>query len=30
MPLGGWKDPRMVQRYVRLGVEHLRVAINQL
>jgi integrase len=30
MALGGWKDPRMVRRYVRLSVEHLRKAVNQL
>src|SRR5262249_31070870 len=30
MELGGWKDSRMVRRYVRLGVEHLRKAVNQL
>ena len=28
MQLGGWKDPRMVQRYVRLAIEHLRVAVR--
>jgi integrase len=30
MALGGWKDARMVQRYVGLSVEHLRKAVNQL
>jgi integrase len=30
MALGGWKDPRMVRRYVRLSVEHLRRAVNQM
>jgi integrase len=30
MALGGWKDPRMVRRYVGLSVEHLRRAVNQL
>jgi integrase len=30
MALGGWKDPRMVRRYVRLSVEHLRKAVNQV
>jgi integrase len=30
MRLGGWKDPRMVQRYVALSVEHLRKAVNQV
>jgi integrase len=27
MALGGWKDPRMVRRYVALSVEHLRQAV---
>lgn len=30
MALGGWKDPRMVRRYVALSVEHLRKAVNQV
>jgi integrase len=30
MALGGWKDPRMVQRYVGLSVEHLRQAVNRV
>ena len=30
MALGGWKDHRMVRRYVRLSVEHLRKAVNQV
>jgi integrase len=30
MALGGWKDPRMVRRYVGLAVEHLRKAVNQV
>ena len=30
MALGGWKDPRMVRRYVGLGIEHLRKAVNQV
>jgi integrase len=30
MRLGGWKDARMIQRYVALSVEHLRKAVNQV
>jgi integrase len=30
MRLGGWKDPRMIERYVALEVEHLRKAVNAL
>ena len=30
MSLGGWKDPRMVRRYVALSIEHLRVAVNRV
>jgi integrase len=28
MELGGWKSPRMVQRYVKLNVEHLRAELD--
>jgi len=30
MRLGGWKDPRMIQRYVTLSIEHLRKSVNQV
>jgi integrase len=30
MRLGGWKDARMIQRYVALSIEHLRKAVNQI
>jgi hypothetical protein len=28
MGLGGWKSPAMVQRYVKLSVEHLRAELE--
>lgn len=28
MELGGWADQRMIKRYVRLSIEHLREAVN--
>jgi integrase len=28
MELGGWKSPSMVQRYVKLNVEHLRAELE--
>jgi integrase len=30
MALGGWRDPRMVRRFVGLSIEHLRVAVNRV
>jgi hypothetical protein len=29
MALGGWKTPKMVQRYVKLATKHLSEQLNQ-
>jgi hypothetical protein len=29
MALGGWKNPKMIQRYMTLSVEHLGRQVNQ-